>query len=131
MSHPWRWPTALVILCSLPFVLSGVDDADSLVLRLKDGGCEALPVLAVHHPDRLTLDLMKSLAQHEDPRLREIVGHQAWNPHVNLRTQLSVAATLEPASVRKRAMIWIARRTTSKETLTAVEIHSYWRSMDP
>ena len=129
MSHSnraWCAPITLGLLCLLPFLAPHETSAEELLGRLKSGDCEALPILANHHPEELTLELMAALARHEDPHLRELVGHQDWIPHINLRNQLSVAATLEPAELRERAMIWIGRRSTSREALTLRDIASYW-----
>lgn len=130
-NRAWCAPITLGLLCLIPFLTPQETDAEALLVRLNSGDCEALPLLASHHPEELTLDLMAALARHEDHHLRELVGHQDWIPHINLRNQLSIAATLEPAELRGRAMIWIARRTTSKEALTLLDIATYWDSRNP
>lgn len=127
-NRAWCAPITLGLLCLIPFLIPQETDAEALVGRLKSGDCEALPLLANHHPEELTLELMTTLARHEDHHLRELVGHQDWIPHINLRKQLEVAATLEPAELRQRTMIWIARRTTSRAALTLQDIASYWDS---
>jgi hypothetical protein len=128
LKRAWCAPIALGLLCLTPFLVPQETDAQALLSRLHSGDCEALPLLANLHPEELTLELMTALARHEDHDLRELVGHQDWIPHINLRNQLTVAATLEPAEVRQRAMIWIGRRSTSREALTLLDIGSYWDS---
>lgn len=124
----WLAPVILALMCVAPFLTASSLDAETLLARLRSGDCAALPLLATHQPEELTLDLMTELAQHREPRVRELVGHQDWIPHINLRAQLAVVATLEPASLRERAMIWITRRTTSKGTLTRDDLASYWKT---
>lgn len=129
--RPWCAPIALGLLCLLPFVLHKETGAEALLIRLKSGDCDALPLLASHHPEELTLDLMATLARHDDLRIRELIGHQDWIPHVKFHSQHAVAATLDPAHVRERTMIWILRRTTSRDALTNADIATYWHSRNP
>ena len=124
----WRAPALFGALCIVPFLSSGPPDSQALLALLRSGGCEALPVLTTHHPEELTLALMKELALHEEARVRELVAHQDWTPHVTLHDQLAVAATLEPASTRARAMTWITYRSTSRDVLTKAAVASYWQT---
>jgi len=126
--HPWATPIILAALCVAPFLGGGPLESEALLARLRAGDCEALPLLATHQPGELTPALMTELAQHEDPRVRELVGHQDWIPHVNIRTQLAAVATLEPAHLRERAMIWVSRRSTSRGALTREDLASYWQT---
>jgi hypothetical protein len=126
----WRAPVLIGTLCIAPFLSSGPPDSEALLAELRSGGCEALPLLATHHPEELTLALMSELARHEEPLVRELVAHQDWIPHVNLHDQLAVAATLEPASTRTRALTWITYRTTSRDVLTREAIASYWQTRE-
>lgn len=127
----WRAPLYLLALAALPFLLPYSTDATTLTARLLDGDCEALPVLAQHHPEALTTELLQTLATHSDPRLRELTLHQAWIPHIPIHAQLEIARTLEPPELRQRAHLWLSRRTTSLKSLTLKDIESYWTSRDP
>ena len=127
----WATPIALALLCAAPFFSARQPSEEVLLQRLRSGDCEALPLLAAAHPNALTSALMEELVQHEDHRLRELVAHQAWIPHVKLREQLTRIATLEPRELRERAKVWAERRTTSRETLTRADIAAYWASREP
>ena len=110
----------------LPGLIGGVDHFDQVDVFRADQTFVPKKL----EVKRLTPELMKELASHKDLRLRELVAHQAWNPHISLRDQHTVASTLEPADVRARAVIWINRRTNSSGTLTADDLDSYWESRD-
>jgi len=127
----WGAPILLGAICAAPFIGSAPADAASLLKALRSGRCDALAILATHHPEELTPELMRELATHEDHRLRELVAHQDWIPHIPLRDQLKVCATLEPRELRDRARIWSERRTTSRETLTRSDIVTYWQKREP
>ena len=127
----WGTPLALALLCLAPFFSARQPSEEALLHRLRSGDCEALPLLSAAHPHALTSALMEELARHEDLRLRELVAHQAWIPHVKLREQLTRIATLEPLELRERAKVWAERRTTSRETLTRADIAAYWASREP
>ena len=71
-----------------------------------------------------------ALLEHADHRLRELVAHQAWIPHLDLRFQVEAVSKLEPPRVRERALLWLSRRTTSQKTLTLEDIDAYWTSRD-
>ena len=126
----WRTTLALAALSILPFLLPRPSDADTLLARLLGGDCEALPVLARHHPQALDLELYQTIASHPDPLLRELAAHQAWTPHIALSTQLEVVGALQPPALRERALLWLSRRTTSQKTLTLADIDSYWSTRD-
>lgn len=126
----WRTTLALASLSILPFLLPRPSDADSLLARLLGGDCEALPVLARHHPQALDLELYQTIASHPDPLLRELAAHQVWTPHIALSTQLEVVGTLQPPALRERALLWLSRRTTSQKTLTLADMDSYWSTRD-
>ncbi|MCH2102814.1 MAG: hypothetical protein MK297_02250 [Planctomycetes bacterium] len=127
----WATPIALALLCAAPFLSKSRASEEVLLQRLRSGECEALPLLAAGYPHALTPALMEELARHEEHRLRELVAHQAWIPHVKLRDQLTRIATLEPRELRERAKVWAERRTTSRETLTRADIAAYWTSREP
>lgn len=129
--HPWRAPLCLAALAVIPFLMPRTVDATELEERLLAGECEALPVLAHLHPQALDIGLLHALSTHADPHLRELVGHQAWTPHIDLLTQLDAVNTLQPPALRERALFWLTRRTTSQKTLTNAEIKAYWSSGDP
>lgn len=130
MSVSWRAPLTLAALCILPFLLQGSSDPDTLRERLLEGDCEALPVLARYHPELLNQELQETLLLHPDHRLRELVAHQAWIPHVSLQSQADAVAKLEPVELRERALLWLSRRTTSQLSLTLEDLASYWSSRD-
>ena len=127
----WGAPLLLSLLCATPFFLAPSRDAGALLKSLRDGDCAALAVLAAHHPEAITPELMRELSTHEDLLLRELVAHQGWIPHVQLREQLAVCATLEPLSLRDRAKLWTDRRTTSRDTLTQADLATYWQTRKP
>ena len=105
--------------------------ADALTQELLRGDYEALPLLAAQHPESLTPELMHTLAAHPDWRLRELVAHHCWNPHVSLDTQRGAVMSLEPAEVRERAALWFRGRVSSRDPLTLADIQSYWTSLAP
>ena len=126
----WRTPLTLGALVVLPFLLPRSTDPQALRERLLGGDCEALPVLARHHPQALDLELYQTIASHPDPLLRELAAHQVWTPRIALSTQLEVVGALQPPALRERALLWLSRRTTSQKTLTLADMDSYWSTRD-
>lgn len=124
----------LIAACFLALGLGRpLRDTSAATLRdqLIAGDCEALPLLAAHHPETLTQEFIRSLAAHTNPRLRELIAHPAWIPHISLQAQAELVRTLEPAPLRRRATLWLARRPTSQRTLTTADIASYWADYTP